>query len=338
MTTKTTAVGGAHSAANQQNHSHLRLTLKIAAVLALISGSVAFYGCVTAQAPVAAAPLPTSPWGDRYAYSYEPKVQQGKSVPINIAVVDPYYRHDENTLKMKLYSKVAKGFSASMGVDLDKILIKKGFTASGPFPALDEITYSEKKGATVTLYPQIFITAEVKLGDTWRYPVYAAPSDGSVPVASQQAAAQQAMMRKRSAFGAAPVPTAGPNITVAERDFKMTITGWISFEMREPLSSEKLWIKKLELDTVELKGVEIFATEAQYSEVNQGILGVQQVFAGYKTTDKQLFDGKADAMADYLKTNYPVIMSKFETYLDADELLSLKEKAKEIRDRGNFKL
>ena len=321
------------------NHSRLRLTFKIAVVLALVSGSVSFLGCVSAPPPVAAAPLPTSPWGDKYAYSYEPKLQQGKSVPINIAVVDPYYRHDENTLKMKLYSKVAKGFSASMGVDLDKILIKKGFTASGPFPALDEITYSEKKGATVTLYPQIFITAEVKLADTWRYPTYAAPGDGSVPMAPQQAA-ERGMMRKRSAFGAAaaPGPVAGPNITVAERDFKMTITGWISFEMREPLSGEKLWIKKLELETVELKGIEIFGTEAQYTEINQGLLGVQQVFAGWKTTDKQLFDGKADAMADYLKTNYQVIMSKFETYLDADELLSLKEKAKEIRDRGNFKL
>ena len=336
MTTKTTIENGAHSAANQQNHSHLRLTLKIAAVLALISGSVSFLGCVTAPEPVAAAPLPTSPWGEKYAYSYEPKQEQSKTVPVTVAVVNAFYRHDENSLKMKLYSKVAKGFSASMGVDLDKILIKKGFTATGPFAGLDEITYSQKKGATVTLYPQIFITAEVKLADACRNVVYAAPNDGSVPIAPPQAEGR--MMKKRSAFAPAAVPTAGPNITVAERDFKMTITGWISFEMHEPLSGEKLWIKKLELDTVELKGVEIFATEPQYTEVNQGILGVQQVFAGYKTTDKLLFDGKADAMADYLKTAYPVIMSKFETYLDSDELLSLKEKAKEIRDRGNFKL
>jgi hypothetical protein len=326
-----------HTVNNRRNLAPLRLALKTAALLAVISTSVAFYGCVTAPEPVAAAPLPTSPWGDKYAYSYEPKLQQGKSVPVNIAVVDPYYRHDENTLKLKLYSKVAKGFSASMGVDLDKILIKKGFTASGPFPALDEITYSEKKGATVTLYPQIFITAEVKLGDKWRYPTYAAPNDGSVPVAPQPRP-EGRMMKKRSAMGAMSGSTGGSNITVAERDFKITITGWISFEMREPLSGEKLWIKKLELDTVELKGVEIFATEAQYTEVNQGLLGVQQVFAGWKTTDKMLFDGKADAMADYLKTNYPVIMGKFETYLDSEELLSLKEKAKEIRDRGNFKL
>jgi len=33
-----------------------------------------------------------------------------------------------------------------MGTDLDKILIAKGVTTTGPFPSTDEITYPRRKG------------------------------------------------------------------------------------------------------------------------------------------------------------------------------------------------
>ena len=36
----------------------------------------------------------------------------------------------------------------------------------------------------------------------------------------------------------------------SERSFVMVTSGWISFVMQEPLSGEKMWIKKLELDPI----------------------------------------------------------------------------------------
>jgi len=46
-------------------------------------------------------------------------------VSVTIAVVNPAYKEEESALRNTLYSKVGKGFSTSMGTDLDKILIAR---------------------------------------------------------------------------------------------------------------------------------------------------------------------------------------------------------------------
>ena len=79
-----------------------------------------------------------------------------------MAVVNPSYKDDESTLGHPNYLKIWRGFSASMGADLDKVLIAKGLTTTGPFSSLDEITYSQKKDAALTLAPKVFVTAEVQ--------------------------------------------------------------------------------------------------------------------------------------------------------------------------------
>src|SRR4051812_17931904 len=79
-----------------------------------------FPACTT---PNDAAPLPTSSWGDRYAYEYTPP-QKGNmppgSVPVTVAVVNPSYRETDSALMSDLYTKVARGLTSSMGTDLDK--------------------------------------------------------------------------------------------------------------------------------------------------------------------------------------------------------------------------
>jgi hypothetical protein len=245
-------------------------------------------------APNEAPPLPASAWGERYAYSYNPPAQGSMppgSVPVAVAVVNPSYRETDSALLNNLYSKVARGFTTSMGTDLDKILIAKGMTTTGPYPSLDEITYSEKKNAELTLAPKIFISTEVKYGDMH-------PSH-----------------RKEG--------------LTMEREFTMSISGWVSFIMQEPISGEKMWIKKLELDPVQVAGIEIFEAVPRYG--NSGCGGPQII--GYTATEKHLYQGQTEAMAGALKQLYPVIMNEFQRYLDSDEMAQLKEKGKEIRAR-----
>jgi len=57
----------------------------------------------------------------------------------------------------------------------------------------------------------------------------------------------------------------------------MSVTGWVAFIMQEPLSGEKMWIKKLELDPVQQSGIEAFEAAPQY--VNDGCGAA--AFAGY---------------------------------------------------------
>lgn len=257
------------------------------AFLALAVWLGAFQSCVS----VAPVPLPQSPWGGKYAYSYDlpstAVVKPPGSVPVTVAVVNPSYREEQSALGTELYGKVGKGLSASMGTDLDKILIAKGVTTTGPFPSLDEITYSEKKGATLTLAPKVFVTTEIKYTN----------EDHQVQGAAR-----------------------------LERNFTMSVTGWVTFIMQEPLSGQKMWIKKLELEAVQKEGVVDWEGVPQYSP---GGCGGTQVI-GYQPGNI-VYDGRVDALASALQEMYPVIMSQFQKYIDTDEMIELKEKVQEIR-------
>jgi hypothetical protein len=108
----------------------------------------------------------------------------------------------------------------------------------------------------------------------------------------------------------------------------MKIGGWVAYEMREPLSWQKMWVKKLELEEQNVSVVEIYELVAvrqdQYGQVLQWGEG------------KLEFSGRAEALVDALKAYYPVIMEKAWTYLNTDEILDLKDKTKEIRERKVF--
>ena len=106
----------------------------------------------------------------------------------------------------------------------------------------------------------------------------------------------------------------------------MSITGWIAFIMQEPLSGEKMWIKKLELEPVKTQGIVANASIPQYG--NDGCGGT--MVTGY-SPGNIIYDGRVDTMASALKEMYPVILSQFQKYLDTDEMLQLKDKGKEIR-------
>ncbi len=287
---------------------HNKILQQVCALLVLCTWVGLFQACMPPQQQELATPLPVSPWGGKYAYQYDipadmPRKQPG-SVPVVIAVVNPEYREKESALDTEIYSKVGKGFSASMGTDLDKILLAKGLTTTGPFPSLDEITYSEKKSAALTLAPQIFLTADVKYVDN-------------------------CAESRAKGIPCAPINNYGQ--FRSGREFVMVVSGWISFVMQEPLSGEKMWIKKLELDPVEIRGVDVFETIPMYSNVSDGCGGTRQVLSGYAKSNNLVYDGKADAMAFAIQKMYPTILSQFQKYLDTDEMQELKRKTAEIR-------
>lgn len=264
-----------------------------------------FQACMPQQQELAV-PLPVSPWGGNYAYQYDipagmPRKAAG-SVPVVIAVVNPEYRVKESALDSAIYSKVGKGFSASMGTDLDKILLAKGLTTTGPFPSLDEITYSDKKGAALTLAPQIFLTADVKYLDNC--------VDGQTTNCG---------------------PASDYGQFRSGRNFVMVVSGWISFVMQEPLSGEKMWIKKLDLDPVEIRGVDVVENVPTYTRVSDGCGGYNNVVTGYTRANSLVYDGKADAMAFAIQKMYPTVLEKFQKFVDTDELQELKRKTAEIR-------
>jgi hypothetical protein len=171
-----------------------------------------------------------------------------------------------------------------MGVDLDKIIVAKGMTSVGPYPSLDDVTYPDKKNADITLAPKVFIVTQTKNGE-WQLD-----------------------------FQTRGCPCRW-------RTFEMQISGWISYVMQEPLSGEKMWVKKLELESRTASGKEI----VQALPRRQG-----NYVVGWDS-GKLLFNGRTEAVADTLEALYPTIMGKAWTYIEPDEIVHLKEKTKEIR-------
>lgn len=272
--------------------------------------------CATPPPPVpppAPKLLPASAWGDRYTYRYDPPSQKkAASIPATIIVVDPYYKETDSTLANPTYSKVARGFSSSMGVDTDKVLIAKGMTSKGPFSSEDEITYSDKKISDLAIVPKVFLTADSRYISKWLV-------EDNYQYDDQL-------------------------ITVMSREFEMKIGGWVSFVMQEPLSGQKMWIKRLELPETVVKGIEYYKAIPQYetrTSYDPGFLFVPPTTSQYKVLvghnpGELLYDGKKEALANAIKQLYPEIMGKLWTYVDTDEIISLKEKVKEIRELKRY--
>jgi hypothetical protein len=250
-----------------------------------ISAMGLILGCATTPPYT---PLPPSHWNGSYTYNYDPpQKMRPASVRVNVIVVNPFYKEAESVFVDSMYAKVGKGFSKSMGVDLDKIIVSKGMTAVGPYPMLDDVTYPDKKNADITIAPRVFLTTETKFGDLFQ--------------------------REYEGVGHWAKP------------FTMKISGWVAYEMREPLSGQKLWVKKLELEERQVSDVEIYEAVALRTDSYGNVIQWDQGALKYS--------GREEALANALRDAYPIIMEKAWTYLNTEEILDLKEKTKEIRDR-----
>lgn len=281
--------------------------------------------------------LPVSPWGGAYSYIYNPPEQKAAvSVHATIIVVNPSYKEEDSVLTNEIYKKVAKGFSASMGIDMDKVIISKGMTAKGPYKELDDITYPDKKMSDLTLAPKVYIAAETKYKvmnrnrqDSGERRASAQATNSAydhIWIVEQGIEGGEKVVEQYTeddwTIKSRNVIRGGRHKVRMTREFEMKISGWVAFEMREPLSGQKMWIKRLNLEETMVSGMEIYEGNVKHLGGNQFEY----------TAGKELFDGRTDAIADAIKKMYPVIMDKCWTYINTDEILSLKTKSKEIRD------
>jgi len=256
----------------------------------MVLGVLAVVGIMLACAPPQSVrPLPQSSWGGNYLYSWKtPEKKSAASVPVTIAIVAPNFSERANL--DPVYRKVVKGFSKSMAIDFDKIIVAKGMTVTGPFESLDMMTYPDKKNADLSLTPEITVNVQNKDITGWRRESY-----------------------ERTA-----------------KTVKVKVDVWVKLMLREPLSSEKIWIKKIEVG--EMAGeAEIIAARIEVGQ-EPGFLGPVPVYGAGKI----LYDGRPDAVANIIKKMYPKIMQTVWRYINTEEILVLKDKAKEIRELKRY--
>ncbi|MFH0782917.1 MAG: hypothetical protein V2B20_13355 [Pseudomonadota bacterium] len=105
---------------------------------------------------------------------------------------------------------------------------------------------------------------------------------------------------------------------------EVRLDGSIILALREPLSSEKIWIKKIPVADLSEEAIVIAQSVPVYRKQGDFIPDSYQ-------PGKILYDGRQDAVANMIKKLYPAIMNTAWKYLDTQEINILKEKAKEIR-------
>ena len=170
---------------------------------------------------------------------------------------------------------------SSMKTDIEKILVAKGFKITGPFDKLDMMTYPQKQGANLTLTPVINVSAPGKI-------------------------------MSQSGMGTILFPRQEEGVFV--------FSGWIALVMLEPLSGEKMWIKRIEVDPIE----EPFRKK-YYTVQSQGREQVRVVE-----------DTQEQALASGLNRLYPKVMQQAWTYFHPDEIMNVKKQADEVRKLKRF--
>jgi hypothetical protein len=199
--------------------------------------------------------------------------------------------------------KVFKSFAGSAGEDIEAQLVAKGMTTKGPF-ALSEVTYPDKKGADLTVMIHVIFDIQYTNQKYVRGEQFVNQKWGKVY---------------------------SGNMSVGVKVF---------YYMLEPLSEEKMWIKKLDLGVQDFN-YELAKEQEQYVSgshwAGDDCSGKYQVTDyAWRDTDTLIYDSRAKIFSDILKQAAPQVMKTAWTYFDTSEMLNLKMKSQEIRERKRY--
>lgn len=262
---------------------------KYIAYAILFSGVIVLIGFVISCVPtVTAKPMPASKGVYTFSGFRVPTSSRPGSFPLTIAVVEPLYRERV----MPEYSRVMKSFSNRIALGLEEIIVAKGMTSKGPYGNLDELPFPDKKASNLTLTQTVFLVPYEKGPISRGYDTY-------------------------QGVGNCEVDT-----------YQMSLEAWLTFEMREPLSAEKMWIKRLDMGILE-QNYQI-GRERYFQQ------SADPWAPGEWKTGKVVFNTKLDTYADILNQIYNKVMQSAWTYIHPEEMLILNEKSKEIRELKRY--
>ena len=183
-------------------------------------------------------------------------------------------------------------FSRSMASDFERMVIARGFKTKGPFNSLDYMTYPDKTGSDLTLTPKIFIT--------------------------------QTYGTRRAGGGMFLLASRDNSFLLASHDSYscvLTVSGFIEMIILEPLSGEKMWMKRIDFEPV--------SVNCKFS------YGIKDKGKITQRTEIKV-DTRPDALGVALERIYPAVMETAWRYLHPDEVKRLKQESQEIRERKRY--
>lgn len=246
-------------------------------IRACLLASLIFVGCSSAPKPQTEVATPTFDWSP-------PSTSAPASAGLNMGVVAGTYTKDDPTLKQFPFDR----FASNMGADFVELLTARGFTTTGPFPSLNEMTYGDKKGCDLVIVPELDV----------------APA---IPTASIE--------RHVSILGADYYTFSGT----------VQVRGRVTLSVLESLSGTRMWNKSVEIPQTTVP----FVGQSRY--------GVATYPAGPRASDFDSSDpGLLNAVSPPLERAYLDILAKAWTYLDPEEMRTVRVQAAEVRAKTTF--
>jgi hypothetical protein len=190
--------------------------------------------------------------------------------------------------------KVFDSFAGSMSEDIQAQLVAKGMTTMGPYD-WDEITYPEKKESDLVSSVEVILDIH-----------------SSTPVQ------QDGEYFEGGTYGTVYAAT-------------LTVGTKVYFNLHEPLSGEKMWIKKIDLGVQDYPYKFAVGQQQYISSYQSDGCGGRIPIYSWRSTGNYVYDERAKIFSDVLKNAYPQLMKAAWNFLNTEEMQDLKLKSKEIR-------
>jgi len=234
-------------------------------------------GCASAP------PRPKAPpYEPRFGYSVP---SAGQKVDVTVGLVAPQFSGDGATYwQASKNDEVAGAMFRGLRTSFNELLVAKGFNVSGPFDSVDNMTFPEKKGADFVLYPEIDVRGAVELSEI-----------------------QQVQ--------------SGNSLTGYQFDYrcdaKIKMNGAVLIIAKEPLSGEKMWVKKVEVTIPDSQ----LTTEGDYCKPGSGAKPAEDVRTAWGKVHESM---------------YSAVMSNLDKYVSGEEFQMLKTQAGELRAKKSY--
>lgn len=222
----------------------MRITLFRIITIFLCLGMFSCFG--TQQSSQKANP----PYQPSYSFSSSSS-KPGQKVDVSIGLIAPQFTGDGvDWWRDAKSNDEPKSMIRALRSSFGELLISKGFTTSGPFNSLSDMTFPEKKGANLVMFPQIDIS------ETYR------PEN----------------VRKERRHN---VLTGTQEVSVC--NIVMQFSGSVQLVVLEPITEQKMWVKRIEVSTEKKnfpgEGNQICSGQATTREIkNQYLKSLENIY------------------------------------------------------------
>lgn len=187
-------------------------------------------------------------------------------------------------------NELFENFRKFMANDVEELLIDKGFRLKGPFQSFDEMVFNDKKDADVAIEIEI-------------EPIFTAAQGGW----TQKISTLDRLTQDYSGIW-------------YQYHGTVSLIGKINIVGKEPLSGEKLWVKSVEIPSIQ--NITITTTsKLQSKEVDDAFFNDPSVY---------------NALGSALQQQYKGIMQKMDAHFDPQEFASLKPQIKELKAKKGY--